>query len=430
MKSINHTIFKKKGYIHFDEPISPQRAWSIASNPKTVTSWPFMPFLQCLLENRKVMKNASGHLIKNTKERQICYSTHKDAAIFTYYSHLLTGLHENHLEELKIGHVSTAFRPSGGKCNINHAKEIFDFIKSMGNCTVLAFDIKGFFDNLDHKTLKYLWAKLLGESSLPDDHYAVFKAVTRYSFVEREKALEALGVSKNKPRAFRRRRLCNPDEFRNKIQKKKLINRNKDPFGIPQGSPISAVLSNIYMTDFDSEISLAVEKTGGMYRRYCDDIICVIRTEQAPALNKLVLKTIRTLKIEIQSEKTLIHNFSSDGKTLQSDSPLQYLGFLFDGERVLLRNAGLGRYYSKMRSGVNLAAQTKKKWDKKLNRLPAENPIRRKKLNILYSYIGQHNYLSYAYRAAKEFGSVHIKKQVRKHWIKLNQEIEKRDKSP
>ena len=46
------------------------------------------------------------------------------------------------------------------------------------------------------------------------------------------------------------------------------------------------------------------------------------------------------------------------------DEPVQYLGFIFDGNRTLLRTASVARYYRKMRAGVRLAILTKAKHDK------------------------------------------------------------------
>ena len=59
------------------------------------------------------------------------------------------------------------------------ADEAFADIEQKSPCEVRAYDIAGFFDSLDHKRLKHSWCRLLNEDSLPDDHYAVFKSITR-----------------------------------------------------------------------------------------------------------------------------------------------------------------------------------------------------------------------------------------------------------
>ena len=48
-----------------------------------------------------------------------------------------------------------------------------------------------------------------------------------------------------------------------------------------------------------------------------------------------------------------------------------------------------------------------------------------KKLNRQYSYMGRQNFISYALRAANEMGEKAIRKQVKPHWRKLNEQISK-----
>jgi hypothetical protein len=320
--------------------------------------------------------------------------------------------------------VVTAFRPDSGKCNIHFAKEAFDWIRDNGECTALAFDIKSFFDTLDHRVLKRQWAAALGRAQLPDDHYAVFKSLTRFSWVMREDAFSALAISKHNPRAGHRRRLCSPDEFRRKLRERGLVHTNPDKFGIPQGSPMSAVLSNIYMLEFDAAVCAKVASVGGLYRRYCDDMLCIVPQVHSEEVEAFVLAEIKKIKLEIQTAKTLRHHFRLNSGSLGADKALQYLGFLFDGQRVLLRNAGISKYYTRMRAAVRLAAATKTKADKTLPHAEASaNPIKRKKLNTRYSYLGGRNFVSYAVRAADEFSDNTIKRQVRRHWRKLNRHV-------
>lgn len=42
---------------------------------------------------------------------------------------------------------------------------------------------------------------------------------------------------------------------------------------------MSSVCSNIYLLDFDEKLNNYVESCGGLYRRYCDDLIIVIPFE-------------------------------------------------------------------------------------------------------------------------------------------------------
>lgn len=374
----------------------------------------------------KVRRKPGGVLEKKRKPRPIAYASHKDAAIYAYYGHLLAGRYEEQLAAGGIVDCVTAFRSGSGRCNIDFAHEAFSWIRARGECVALAFDIKSFFDSLDHEILKRNWCRVLGTERLPDDHFAVFRSLTRFASVDRAKVFRALGISPHNPRANKRRRICSPEDFRSRVRAAGLVQRNEKAFGIPQGSPMSAVLSNIYLLDFDLAVAREIGSVGGLYRRYCDDMLCILPRSSADAVEKFVHARIAEVKLAIQEEKTKRHHFELLGGRLCTREALQYLGFLFDGERVLLRTASVARYYRKMRAGVRLAALTKARHDR-LRALKGDKPtpLRRKKLNRRYSYMGRQNFISYALRAAKEMGEKAIRKQVKPHWRKLNDQISK-----
>ena len=173
------TIFKSRRYLHFDEPIGEDASRALATNPDRVKSWAFMPMLKCILVTTKVKWNKAGKLEFKDKPRPICYSCHKDATIYAYYGSLLSQAYEKLLASRGLSAVVTAFRPDSGKCNIDFAKDAFDWIRANGECTALAFDIKSFFDTLDHRVLKRQWVAVIGKPNLPDDHYAIFKSLTK-----------------------------------------------------------------------------------------------------------------------------------------------------------------------------------------------------------------------------------------------------------
>ena len=187
-------LFARRSYFHFDEPVSPPIARDLATNPERVAKWGFMPMLHCMLSTRKVKRLADGKLEEKSKDRPIEYAAHKDAAIYAAYGFLLTQDYENELNERGLNEIVTGFRPSTRKCNIDYAKEAFDWIAAKGPCVALAFDVENFFNALDHSILKTQWAALIGDGKLPDDHFAVFKSLTRYSFVDRSKVFKEFGI--------------------------------------------------------------------------------------------------------------------------------------------------------------------------------------------------------------------------------------------
>ena len=81
-----------------------------------------------------------------------------------------------------------------------------------------------------------------------------------------------------------------PDnETLNSLKKKKCIHVNRNlENGIPQGSPISGVLANIYMMEFDLAMKhLIEEENNGLYMRYSDDIIIVLPNIEEGVFKKI-----------------------------------------------------------------------------------------------------------------------------------------------
>lgn len=337
-------LFARRRYLHFDEPLAPKDAKALAMSPVRVASWAFMPMLHWIIQAHKVKRQDDGSLEKRApKDRPISYAAHKDAGIYAYYGQLLGARYEAYVREVEISDCVTAFREDCKRCNIDFAQESFEWIRQKGECAALAFDIKGFFDNLDHVVLKAMWCKILKEPRLPEDHFAVFRSLTRYAFVDRAAVFKEFGISLQNPRANRRKRICSPAEFRERVRGKHLIQTHKATKGIPQGSPMSATLSNIYMLEFDIAVFLKVKSVGGFYRRYCDDMLCIVPSEHEKAIEEFVMEEIEKIKLEIQAEKTKRHHFRSEAEKLSVDEPLQYLGFIFDGSRALLRTASVAQ---------------------------------------------------------------------------------------
>lgn len=426
---VPNRLFARRNYFHFDESVSPETARNLATNPGRVSKWGFLPMLHCMLSTRKVKRLSNGTLEKKSKERPIEYAAHKDAAIYAAYGFLLTGEYEKELQTRELSDVVTGFRPSTQRCNIDFAKESFDWIANKGPCVALAFDIENFFNALDHSILKTQWSQVMGRGRMSDDHFAVYRSLTRYSYVDRSEVFKEFGISLSNPRAGGRTRICSSEDFRLRVRGKGLIRVNNTPRGIPQGSPMSAVLSNIYMLDFDADVYEQVSRVGGLYRRYCDDMLCVVPAEAALDIENYVMARISDYRLTIQVSKTKRHRFTEQNGRLITDTPLQYLGFLFDGTRTLVRTASLARYYRKMRAGVGLAGQTMRRHNKlrKKHNEPTETHLYRRKLQIRYSYLGRHNFIAYALRAATIMNEPAIKKQIRRHWNKLRWQIVKEE---
>jgi len=92
--------------------------------------------------------------------------------------------------------------------------------------------------------------------------------------------------------------------------------------GIPQGAPISPLLANLFLSDFD----LDLEQRGLILIRYADDFLLLsARQEQiAPSL-EIAIEKLEALNLQLNSEKTKIGTF---------EEGFRFLGALFLGEGI------------------------------------------------------------------------------------------------
>jgi hypothetical protein len=420
--------FLQRNYLHFDSPLSFKNASLFVKDFKQVSSHAFLPFLTFNVKTIKYKKNSdTGKKERIDKIRPLCYSSHLDGYIYSYYAKNLSELYEKKLSELKIDKSILAFRKFDGKSNIHFAKEAFDDILDKGECTAIALDFSSFFDTLDHNILKDEWCKLLDVSILPTDYYNIYKSLTKYSLVNKDEVYKLFNIPKNNPKN-RPFRICTIKDFREKVRKNNtLIKQNpkiSEKKGIPQGSSLSALLSNIYMLDFDKKIYDYINSLNGKYYRYCDDILIIINTNKVNEVEVYINDIIKVLKVEINPKKTLKCDFKLHDEHLHTDKELQYLGFMFNGEKVYLRSASISRYHQKLKKSISLSKKTMSKYNKiRKDKGKEELPLFKKKLYEKYSHLGKSNFIKYGLRAKKIMNSPEIKKQIKKLSNKLNQEI-------
>ncbi len=414
----NQFTFTPRSYLHFDPPISMQCAENLATDIQKVATHSFYPFINYDDVTQKITKKKGGGIeLKDPKIRPIAYASHGDSAIFAHYGTLIGVEYERELDCRGLLQSVTAFRSLDRKRNIHFANEVFECIRKFKACYAIASDVRDFFKQLDHTVLKQAWAKLFKVDRLPLDHFKVFQAVTRSCQVDRTQLFKVLGIDPRNPRADGRRRLCSPIEFRTHVRAARLCVVNRSGKGIPQGSPISAVLANLYMLEVDTALHALVAEHGGMYRRYCDDLLMVLPTPEARAEVFALLKKLLTdVGLEAHPDKTELIDFTGQSGRMVASRPLNYLGFTFDGQHKRIRPASIARYFKKMRSGVRRARAIRYRHCKKSGVWP---PLRRRKLHLLYSYLGRHNFISYALDAARIMNDPGIKKQIKSHWKKL-----------
>lgn len=397
---------RPRKYIHFDwANKNPQTTIKQVTSPDNVTRWSFLPFLKFTIKTTKYTRKAGF----KEKERNIMYACHADASLYSYYKLILDGKYEELLSFQEFSNNVTAFRKIDGKCNIHFARDAFESIKRYDQCYALAFDIEKFFDRLNHSILKTMWKQLLGEVTLPNDHYAIYKSLTKFSYVDKtalEDTLKREGITN------RSGRLCTSKQFRNIVRKNNLINKNQTLHGIPQGSPLSGLLSNIYMFNFDKTLFSETKAKKAQYFRYCDDILIVCNTEDRSFFEQLVKTELDALKLKT-NDKTNRHFFSRSNDTLRADKPLQYLGFMFDGERAYIRSSSISRHSKKIKKRIYMSVKSRdKKNEELLSQGKQPRQLFTKSLLRRNTHLGQRNFIRYGLRSKTIFHSKEIKKQI------------------
>ncbi len=424
------TIAKsKKSYAHFDRHTDIGEQCEYISNPEKVTHHAFFPFIHYQQEMDKFQKSVG----KKRKVRDICYAAHLDRCIFQYYSFQLNSRYNERVKRDGINHVAVAYRTGLGGSNITFAKQALVYIRKNAPCYVMIGDFTGFFDNLDHQYLKRQWCSLLGERFLPEDHYAVFKNVTQYSKWERSDLLDLNGLSHTKDgikKLNAKPTVLTKSQY---VANRNHIIKNPNSFGIPQGSPISAVLANIYMLDTDKQVNELVQALNGMYMRYSDDFIVVIPERPGvnvlDGLNKVIDKIKHTPNLELQPSKTQYFYYTGEslencGHQFHGDADcskrfINFLGFTFDGQKVSIRTKTTGKYYYRMRRKARGIT-------KQGGYTSGGKHISGRKLYETYSIkgakAGKGNFLTYVERAVDEFGE---NEAIRRDTVRHMQKIRK-----
>ncbi|ARO16024.1 RNA-directed DNA polymerase (Reverse transcriptase) (plasmid) [Ketogulonicigenium robustum] len=406
-------ISKERKYKHFDLPLVDRELsfdFSVEDKPHR-----FLPLLGFTDVNRRYVRNKDGAREVKVKERPIRFASHEDAAYLQAYAGHLNRMYERALWRDGTSDSVLAYRRGGGT-NIHHAKALFDEIKSRGDCTVFAMDISGFFDCLDHTLLRDEIADLIGETRLEGHHASVWKNVTRYSWVETEDLDKLLGRKRNG-----HGRICSPSDFSDHVRGRKdgLIRKHDQTFGIPQGTPVSGLYANIYLRTFDREMIAWCSRAGGSYRRYSDDIAVTLPLgAKVHHVVAVVEKMLADFCLSMSIDKTDTADFK-DG-LLASATPIQYLGFTFDGQKTKIRPSSLDAYRGKMRRGIHakmIAAKAKN--------VPSFEVFKRESL-ARYTHLGKRrNFLRYAYKAADIMGCPEIKDQVSRHVTWFNRAWER-----
>jgi hypothetical protein len=178
------------------------------------------------------------------------------------------------------------------------------------------------------------------------------------------------------------------------------------------------------MLEFDSAALKFAQTHGGTYLRYCDDMLFLMPLGMKLPTEAFVTAELKALAVEINTDKTDACDFTLKGGLQTANHPLQYLGFMYDGQRIVIRSAAFAKFSNRMKRGVSLAKQTKRRKNRLRTRLGApERELYLRKIFTRYSHLGKRNFLRYGYSAADIMNSTEIRRQLRPLWARLLNEI-------
>jgi RNA-directed DNA polymerase len=112
---------------------------------------------------------------------------------------------------------------------------------------------------------------------------------------------------------------------------------NQTSKGVPQGGPLSPLLSNILLDDLDKEL----EKRGHQFARYADDLIILVKSKRS---GERVMESIsrfleKKLKVQVNRDKS---------KVVRAEAST-FLGFTFTGKRLTVSEKSLAKCKNELR---------------------------------------------------------------------------------
>lgn len=355
---------KKRRYVHFDRSIDLRNGADFAKVIRTIKSLKTHQFLPLIKFTKKEIryKRVNGKACRVLKERPIMYASHLDAHIYSFYNYIWSQKYEAYIAKNDLNDAVLAYRKvntdtdnesAKSNNNIQFAKEVFEHIQQTENAVVIIADISHFFDSLNHFYLKDRMCEIFEEHILNPEEYKVFRSLTSFRFIiSNESNPDYIKFLSDKKSLLKKGDRTTPSVVFD--VGRKLIRANRSTVGIPQGSPVSGLLANIYLSSFDKKISES--RNDILFRRYSDDIVIVCNSKNYNEVFDNLKKYIKDCHLDINDSKVSLSKFSRspsgqvvideirDGRgSLIDKKYIDYLGFEFDGTNIFFRGKTLQR---------------------------------------------------------------------------------------
>ena len=237
-----------RNYHHFDSKITldncqhnPHLRHEVCAT-RALKTHKFWPFIRQDQKTRHFTRDLANQSIIKTKHRKIMYASHVDSIIMAFYAWLLRQNYEKIInsgpaKNSVIGYRRIPLDSRHNKSNIDFAQDIYRKIQHANDVVLFCLDIENFFDNLDHDLLKKSVTRFLGD--IPAENLKpILKAVTKYHYIFKSDIESQLGPNRYWTSSYL---------YNQKLKNTTYLHRNRRSKGIPQGSPISDALANIYL---------------------------------------------------------------------------------------------------------------------------------------------------------------------------------------
>lgn len=112
---------------------------------------------------------------------------------------------------------------------------------------------------------------------------------------------------------------------------------NETSKGVPQGGPLSPLLSNILLDDLDREL----EKRGHQFARYADDLIILVKSKRAAyrVMESISRFLEQVLKVKVNREKSRVVKAEESS----------FLGFTFTRKKLTVSEKSITRFKTELR---------------------------------------------------------------------------------